>query len=329
MLNQELYLVDGDLARVEFRSMRDGYGEGLVEAGERDERVVVVCADLGGSTRASGFEKIFPERYVEVGVAEQNMMGVAAGMALSGKIAFASSYAVFSPGRNWDQLRLSVCYSRANVKAVGSHAGISVGADGATHQALEDIAITRVLPNLTVLVPADYEQARRATLVAARTEGPVYLRLNRNRSGIVTTRMTPFEIGRAQVWRPGGEVSVFACGTMVYEALLVAEELADRIDVEVVNVHTIKPMDRETIVASARKTGRVVTVEEHQINGGLGGAVAEILGEEGGEKMVVMKRVGMRDSFGESGEAKELLVKYGMDKQAIVRAIGELMGGEK
>jgi len=250
------------------------------------------------------------------------MMGVSAGLALSGKIPFAVSYGVFNPGRNWDQTRVSVCYTNANVKIVGGHTGITVGPDGATHQALEDIAMTRVLPNLMVVVPADFEQAKKATIAVAIHKGPVYLRLTRPKTACFTTATTPFELGKAQVLRTGKDVSIFACGSLVYEALLAAEELKGEVDVEVINVHTIKPIDEETIVRSAKKTGRVITLEDHQINGGLGGVIAEVLSEKWPTKMI---RMGMKDSFGESGEPGELLAKYGLEKQGVIKTIRKII----
>lgn len=320
MINWEMQL-SRNLEKPELLPMRDGYGEGLMELGKTNNGVVVLCADLFESTRSLAFKETYPERAFEMGVAEQNMMGVAAGMALVGKIPFVSSYAVFSPGRNWDQLRVAVCYTRANVKIIGGHAGLSVGPDGATHQALEDIAITRVLPNLIVMAPADAEQARRATLAAASLDGPVYIRIGRSRSAVITTRMTPFEVGKAQILRSGNEVTVFACGSMVYEALAAAEELSSEVDVEVINVHTIKPIDKQTIIRSAKKTRKVVTVEEHQIIGGLGSCIAEVLSEE---LPTPIRRMGTDDSFGESGEVAELYKKYNLDKQAIIRVVREI-----
>lgn len=311
-----------DLINVERKATREGFGEAMVELGKRNKNVVVVTADLGESMKVDEFEKMYPERFIQVGVAEQNMMGVSAGLALSGKISFAVSYAVFNPGRNWDQTRVSVCYSNANVKIVGGHTGISVGPDGATHQALEDIAMTRVLPNLMVVVPTDYEQAKKATLAVTIHKGPVYLRLTRPKTACFTTATTPFELGKAQVLRTGKEVTVFACGSLVYEALLAAEELKNEVDVEVINVHTIKPLDVETIVRSARKTGKVISLEDHQINGGLGGAIAEVLSEKLPTKMI---RMGMRDTFGESGEPGELLAKYGLDKDGVIKTIRKII----
>ena len=302
---------------------RDGYGEGLVEAGKKDPNVMVLCCDLTESTRSEAFQKIFPERFVEIGVAEQNMAGVAAGLALEGKIPFCSSYAVFNPGRNWDQIRVSVCYNRANVKIVGAHAGISVGPDGATHQALEDIAITRVLPNMTVIAPCDYLEAKKATIALARLRGPAYIRFTRHKTSVFTVPKTPFRIGRAEVFRAGKDVTVIGCGPVLYEALLVADQLrAQKIDVEVINCHTVKPLDVTTIVRSARKTRHVVTVEEHQIHGGLGSAVTEALARH---YPVPVEMVGMPDSFGESGEPEQLWKKYGMDAVAISKAIKKVL----
>jgi transketolase len=302
---------------------RNGFGEALVDAGKKDENIVVLCADLTESTRSHLFKEAYPERFVEVGVAEQNMMGVAAGMALTGKVPFVSSYATFSPGRNWDQLRVSVCYTEANVKVAGAHAGISVGPDGATHQALEDIAITRALPNMTVIVPADYHQTYQATLAAAKHVGPLYLRFAREKTPVFIDKDAQFEIGKAQVLREGNDVSIVACGPLVYEALMAAVELEkEGISVEVINSHTIKPLDVDTIFGSAQKTGAVVTVEEHQVTGGLGGAVAEALARK---HPVPMECVGMQDTFGESGAPEELLEKYGMTSKDVVEAVQNVL----
>jgi transketolase len=310
-----------DLKNVELKATREGFGEAISLLGKSNSSVVVVTADLGESMKVEEFEKLCLARFVQVGVAEQNMMGVSAGLALSGKIPFAVSYAVFNPGRNWDQMRVSVCYSNANVKIIGGHSGVTVGPDGATHQALEDIALTRVLPNLMVVVPADFEQAKKATLAVAIHKGPVYLRLTRPKTAMFTTATTPFELGKAQVFRVGKDVTVFACGVLVYEALLAAEELKNEIDVEVINIHTVKPLDEETVVRSAQKTGKVITLEDHQIAGGLGGAVAEVLGEKSPTKMM---RMGINNSFGESGEPGELLAKYGIDKAGVIKKIRKI-----
>ena len=313
-----------DLINVDRKATREGFGDGMIDLSKSNSKVVVVTADLGESMKVDEFENKHPERFIQVGVAEQNMMGVSAGLALSGKIPFAVSYAVFNPGRNWDQMRVSVCYTNANVKIVGGHTGITVGPDGATHQALEDIAMTRVLPNLMVVVPADYEQAKKATIAVANHVGPVYLRLTRPKTAMFTTAATPFELGKAQVLRTGNDVTVFACGGLAYEALLAAEELRGEVGVEVINVHTVKPIDEEAVVRSAKKTGRVITLEDHQINGGLGGAVAEVLGEKCPTKMV---RMGMRNAFGESGEQGELLAKYGLDKDGVIKEIRKIIHG--
>lgn len=315
-------------------STRDGFGEALVELGKMDPRVVALSADLAESTRVLEFAHKFPQRFFEVGVAEQNMAGVAAGLAMEGFIPFMTSYAAFSPGRNWDQIRVSICYPKVNVKIVGGHAGITVGPDGATHQALEDIALMRVLPNMTVLVPADATQARFATIAAASWEGPVYIRLTREKTPVFYQQSTPFTIGKADVLREGSDVTIIACGPLVYEALEAAEQLLKPrlkyggqiafgpISAEVINMHTIKPLDHKTVVESAKKTGRVVTVEEHQVVGGLGSAIAEVLTEH---CPVPVRRVGMMDSFGESGEPQELLAKYHMTRDDIVKAVYEVV----
>lgn len=304
---------------INFKSTRDGYGEALVELGGKNQDIVVLSADLAESTRVKEFSKKFPERFFECGVAEQNMMGIAAGLALSGKIPFVSSFAVFSPGRNWEQLRLSVCYSESNVKIAGCHGGLATGEDGASHQALEDIGLARVLPNLVVIVPGDFWEAKKATWAAARYKGPVYLRFSRGKTALITDEKTPFEIGKAQVLKRGKDISVIGCGPLVYEALQAAEKLAkEGIDCEVVNSATIKPLDKTTILTSGKKTGKVVTVEDHQVIGGLGSAVAELLAEE---LPLPLLRIGMPDIFGESGADKELLAKYNLDSFGIAERI--------
>lgn len=322
MINENLHLFS-DFEKASKNTTRDGYGKGVVEAGEKYEEVVVLTGDLRESTRSQWFADKFPERFFDLGVAEQNLMGVSAGMAMEGKIPFVASYAVFNPGRNWEQLRVSVCYSDLNVKIVGSHAGITVGADGATHQGLEDIALTRVLPNMSVVSPIDYEQARKATVAIAEMDGPVYLRLHRNKTPVITTRMTPFEIGKAQVLRRGKDVGLLATGPSAYEALMAAEELANEVDVEVLNIHTIKPLDEGEILRVAQKTRKIVTVEDHQKAGGMGSAVAELLSEEFPTKLI---RVGVDDKFGESGDPDDLLRKYGLGRQAIMKAVLQVSG---
>lgn len=314
MLHQKLFHKDNQTAPT-----RNGYGDGLLELGKKNPNVIVLTADLAESTRVEAFQKKHPDRFIECGVAEQNMMGVAAGLALAGKTPFVSSYAVFSPGRNWDQLRVSVCYSNANVKIAGSHAGLSVGPDGATHQALEDIAITRVIPNLTVIVPCDYEEAKKCTIASASYRGPVYIRLTRSATPLVTTAKTPFEIGKHLVLRTGTDVTICACGPLVHEALMASEALAKkRISAEVIDCHTIKPFDEQTLLASIKKTGSCVTVEEHQITGGLFGAVSETLSRL---SPCPIEPVGMPNCFGESGQPDELLKKYGMKADTIVKAV--------
>lgn len=295
--------------------IRKGFGRGLLAAGETDSNVVAACADLTDSTQMSLFKAAFPERFVEIGVAEQNLVTVGAGLAAMGKIPFVSSYAAFSPGRNWEQIRTTVCLNDRPVKIVGSHAGISVGPDGATHQMLEDIALMRVLPNMVVVVPGDSLEAERATIAMAKDPRPNYLRLAREATPILTTAQTPFEIGRSYVYEKGSDVTLITTGVMTYHALLAAELLyKDGIEAEVIHVPTIKPLDAETILKSVRKTGCVVTAEEGQIIGGLGGAIAELLGEN---FPVPIKRIGMQDHFGESGEPNELMTHFGLDAKHI------------
>lgn len=304
---------------IELVPTRDGFGVGLVELGEQDERVVVLCADLTESTRAGKFRDKFPRRFVQMGIQEQNMANVAVGLALSGKIPFVSTYAVFCPGRNWDQVRISGCYNRANVKYAGAHTGVSVGPDGATHQALEDIALMRVLPGMTVLVPCDAEETRKVVHAAASVTGPVYFRFARAATPAFTTAKTPFKIGRAQVFRDGKDAAIIAAGPLVHAALQAADQLIERgVSCRVINNPSVKPLDEATIEQAARECGVVVTCEEHQVAGGLGSAVAEFLAQT---YPVPQAFVGMRDSFGESGEPTELLRKYRMDTTAIVDAV--------
>lgn len=306
---------------------RQGYGEGLVAAGEADENVVVLCADLTESTRSILFKEKFPERFVEIGVAEQLLATVAAGMANYGKIPFISSYAAFSPGRNWEQIRTTIVLNDVPVKIAGAHAGISVGPDGATHQQLEDIALMRAMPNMIVVVPCDAVEARKATVAVAKNGKPSYMRFAREKTPVVTTEKSPFEVGKAEIlWDPSTssgregnpQVVIIACGPLVYEALLAARELEKNgIDSVVVNNHTIKPIDERTIIHVAKLTGCVVTVEEHQINGGMGSAVAEVLSRN---FPVPQEYIGMPNSFGESGDPDELLEKYKMKAKDIVEA---------
>jgi transketolase len=310
-----LYLVDITQRDLPGEPIRKGFGRGLKKAGELNVNVVAACADLTDSTQMSLFKDAFPDRFIEIGVAEQNLATVGAGLAAMGKIPFVSSYAAFSPGRNWEQIRTTACLNDRAVKIVGSHAGVSVGPDGATHQMLEDIALMRVLPNMVVIVPGDSLEAEKATLAMAQNNHPNYLRLAREATPIITTDKTPFEIGKAYVYAPGTDVTIITTGTMTYQALVAAEQLyKDGIDAEVIHVPTIKPLDAETILKSVRKTGCVITAEEGQIAGGLGGAVAELLMEE---HPVPMRRIGMRDRFGESGEPGELLTHFGLDAKHI------------
>lgn len=301
--------------KLESEPIRKGFGRGLLEAGKRWQNVVAACADLTDSTQMSLFAKEFPERYVEVGVAEQNLVTVGSGLAAMGKIPFVSSYAAFSPGRNWEQIRTTICLNDRPVKIIGSHAGVSVGPDGATHQMLEDLALMRVLPNMVVLAPCDSVEAEKATLAMAADKRPNYMRLAREGTPVFTTAKTPFEIGKAYVFAEGADVSLITTGTMTYQAMEAVELLKkDGIKAEVVHVPTIKPLDEYTILKSVKKTGAVVTAEEGQIIGGLGGAIAELLAEE---HPAPMRRVGMKDRFGESGSPDQLLEHFGLDAKHI------------
>ncbi|HSX46667.1 MAG TPA: transketolase C-terminal domain-containing protein [Patescibacteria group bacterium] len=302
---------------------RKGFGRGLLEAGKRNENVVAACADLTDSTQMSLFRDAFPERFIEIGVAEQNLVTVGSGLAAMGKVPFVSSYAAFSPGRNWEQIRTTICLNDRPVKIIGSHAGLYTGKDGATHQMLEDIALMRALPNMVVIVPGDGVEAEKATLAMAADKRPNYMRLAREATPIITTNKTPFEIGKAYVFAPGDDVTIIATGTMTYHALVAAEKLfKDGIDAEVVHCPTIKPLDANTILKSVSKTCAVVTVEEAQINGGLGGAVAELLGEN---YPVPLKRIGVQDRFGESGNPEELLEHFGLTAKHIMLAAHDII----
>jgi len=317
-------------ADVEQVPIRNGFGDGLAEAGEKDVQVVGLCADLTESTRMESFAKKFPERFVQIGVAEQNLASVASGMAALGKIPFISSYAMFSPGRNWEQIRTTVCYNNVPVKIVGSHAGVSVGPDGGTHQAIEDIALMRVIPRMVVISPCDAIEAKKATLAMSETKDPTYLRLAREKSPIITTPETPFEIGKAQIFfeSEGKDiVGIIATGALLHRALKVANKLnATGQSVIVLNVHTIKPLDEEAIISLAEKTGALVTVEEHQIKGGLGGAVAELLAQK---LPTPIEFVGVDDVFGQSGTPDELISHYGMDEEGIEKAVHKVVSRKK
>ncbi len=298
-------------------SVRDGLGKALVDLGRINKNIVVLSADLAGSVRTSWFAKEFPERHFEVGIAEQNMMGIASGLAACNKIVFVGSFAAFNPGRNWDQLRVSVCYSNMNVKIIGAHAGITVGKDGATHQALEDIAITRALPNMVVIVPSDYNEMYNAVFAAAKYKGPVYIRSGRPKIRVITKKEDPFEIGKSKLMKEGQDITIIACGIMVEKALEAAEELEkNKISARVINMHTIKPIDKEAIIKAAKETKAILTAEEHQIYGGLGSAVAEVVAKEW---PVPMEFIGIKDTFGESGSPDELIKKYGLDSESIAK----------
>lgn len=295
--------------------IRQGFGKGLLKAGQLDPRVVAACADLTESTQMHLFKNEFSERFFEIGVAEQNLVTVASGLAAMGKIPFVSSYAAFSPGRNWEQIRTTICLNNQPVKIIGSHAGISVGLDGATHQMLEDLALMRVLPNMVVMAPADSLEAEKATLKMAQDKRPNYMRLAREATPIITSDKTPFEIGQAYVYQKGADISLIACGTMTYQAMLAADLLyKDGIEAEVINVPTIKPLDSNTILKSLKKTKAAVTAEEAQINGGLGGAICELAAEH---FPVPIMRLGMKDHFGESGTPAELISYFGLDAKHI------------
>ncbi len=302
-------------------STREGFGKGVVEAGTADERVVVLTADLAESTQAHHFQKAFPARFIQCGVAEQNMATVAAGMALYGKIPFFTSYAAFSPGRNWEQIRTTIGINNIPAIVCGMHAGVSVGPDGATHQALEDMALMRSIPHFTVISACDSEEGRKATIAAAKLGKPVYMRWGRDKTPVMTTPDSPFEIGKANVvWKSDApQVAVFATGHLLYQALLAARQLeGEGIAITVTNVHTIKPLDSETILREARAAGAVVTIEEHQIAGGFGSAVAELLAQE---CPLPVEFIGVHDKFGQSGEPKELMEHYKMGVSHIMAAV--------
>jgi len=323
-LNPKLFDTD-----VEQFPIRKGFGEGLLAAGEADSRVVGLCADLTESTQMHLFKNKFPERFVEIGVAEQNLATVASGMAAMGKIPFITSYAMFSPGRNWEQIRTTICYNDRPVKIAGSHAGVSVGPDGGTHQAIEDIAIMRVIPRMNVIVPCDTVEAKKATIAAAKTNSPTYIRLAREKTPVITTEFTPFKIGKAQtLWRmkqgTRHTIGIVATGALVHKALQAALHLeSEGIGVEVVNVATIKPLDEESFIALAHKTGRILTIEEHQMAGGMGSAIAEVLARN---FPVPMEFVAVADQFGQSGQPNELLRHYGLDLPDIITKAKKLIG---
>ncbi len=299
--------------------MRDGYGEALLELCEKGENIMVLDADVAKSTRTVWIRDKYPEYFIDMGIAEQDMVGTAAGLALSGVTPFASTYCVFLSGRAFDQIRTTVCYNNLNVKLGGAHAGISVGPDGATHQSLEDIALMRALPNMTVIAPCDSEETRKATLAIAKKQGPCFVRFGREAVPVVTDKDTPFEIGKARLCREGKDVTVIACGAMVFEAQLASDELKEEgISVRVLDMHTIKPLDADAVIAAAKETGAIVTAEEHQMAGGLGSAVAECLALN---FPTPLEMVAVHDSFGESGKPEELMNKYKLNKDAIIEQI--------
>ncbi len=319
-LNRKLF--DDDVEQI---AIREGFGEGLVLAGDADARVVVLSGDLTESAHAEAFKNKYPDRFVELGVAEQNMAAVASGMAAKGKIPFITSYAMFSPGRNWEQIRTTICYNNQPVKVAGSHAGVSVGPDGGTHQAIEDIAITRVIPRMMVICPCDAIEARKATVAAVSTGTPVYLRLARNKTPVMTTDDTPFRIGEAQlVWQSSApSVGIIATGSLLYQALLAARKLTESgVAVDVLNLSTIKPIDAAAVVALATRAGRIVTVEEHQVAAGMGSAVAECLAMH---HPVPMRFIGVQDRFGQSGTPEQLIEHYGMGSDSIIAAVREVL----
>jgi transketolase len=303
---------------IKMKATRDGFGEGVVELGQKRDDIVVLSADLTESTRAAWFKEKFPDRFFSMGVSEQDMMGTAAGLALSGKVAFACTFGAFAAGRAWDQVRISLAYMKTNVKIVGTHGGISVGEDGPTHKANEELALMRILPNMTVIIPCDALEAKKATIASASRNGPVYLRLGRSGVPLITKEEDVFEIGKAVLLKDGKDVAIIACGVEVYEALCAAETLKkDNISARVINLHTIKPIDRDMIVKAAKETGAIVTAEEHTIIGGMGSAVSEVVTQE---MPVPMEFIGVRDRFGESGDPKELFKLFGLTANDIVKA---------
>ncbi|MEK7636460.1 MAG: transketolase family protein [Patescibacteria group bacterium] len=332
-INPKAYLAENifELNKLEQKPNREGYGLGLAEAGEKNSQIVALCADLTESTRMHYFRQKFPERFIQIGVAEQNLATIASGMAAMGKVPFISSYAMFSPGRNWEQIRTTICYNNQNVKIIGSHAGVSVGPDGATHQAIEDIAITRVIPNITIIAPCDINEAKKATIAIAEHTGPVYMRLQREKTPVFTTDKTPFELGKANILYDSSDgnpdIAIIACGALVHNALLVAYELEKKgISIRVINNHTIKPMDEKTIIEAAKDARAIVTVEEHQVHGGMGSRVAEIIAQN---YPVPIEFIGVHNRFGESGEPNELVEYFGMGVSHIKEAVKKVLGRKK
>jgi transketolase len=308
---------------VETKPTRVGYGEGLVELGKRNPNVVVLGADITSSTNVNMFQQAYPDRFFSIGIAEQDMVGTAAGLALVGKVPFVSTYGVFASGRCWDQIRTTVCYSDLNVKIGGAHGGISVGPDGATHQALEEVTIMRCLPGMTVVVPCDAIETKKATIAVGEKHGPAYIRFGREAVPTITEESSPFTLGKAETFKDGSDVTIIACGVMVYEALETAKNMEkEGISVRVINMHTIKPIDKEAICKAARETGAIVTAEEHQIYGGLGGAVAEVLVTN---CPVPVEMVAVKDRFGESGQPFELMEEFGLTHNEIYSGVKNVL----
>ncbi len=306
---------------MELRATREGFGEGIVIAGEKNKNIIALCADLTESTKLTEFKKKYPDRFIEVGVAEQNLATIASGMAAMGKIPFIASFAIFNPGRNWEQIRTTICYNDLPVKIIGSHAGLMTGPDGATHQGTEDIALMRTIPNMTVIVPCDAIEAKKATIAISKTKSPVYLRLTRDKTPIITEENSEFEIGKAKIIKEGKDVTIIACGPIIYQALEAALLLErEGIRAQIINLHTIKPIDKKALVLAARKTKAFVTVEDHQIIGGLGSAVAEVVSAF---YPVPIRRIGVQDKFGESGSPEELYEKNKMNASHIATAAKE------
>lgn len=300
------------------KATRHGFGEALIELGEKNPKVVALGADTASSVMVHHFQNKFPERFIQVGVAEQNLIGLAAGLSIAGYIPFAATYSMFAVGRPWEHIRNTVCYSNLNVKIGGSHSGITVGADGATHQSLEDIAIMRCIPRITIIVPCDMMETKRATLASAEINGPVYIRFGREPEPMITRIHSPFKVGKAETFLYGKDVAIFACGHMVYESLLAGEKLEKLgINAKVINMHTIKPIDEYAILEAAQECGAIVTAEEHQIYGGLGSAIAEVVARK---HPVPIEMVGVKDQFGESGKPGELLKSFHLKDDDIVKA---------
>ena len=313
--------------KVEMKKTREGFGRALVDLGEQDPRIVVLVGDLSESTMVHFFAERFPDRFIQVGIAEQNMACVAAGLAAMGKIPFFSTYGAFATCRAADQIRVTIAYTNLNVKIGGAHGGISVGPDGATHQAMEEISMIRSIPNMSIVVPCDYWETYKATVASAKHDGPVYIRFGREDVPVVTGKDTPFTFGKGEVFAEGGDLTIVACGVMVYEALRAREELAQRgIAARVVNLHTPKPIDRELLVRCARETGAIVTAEEHQVNGGLGGAVAEVIVQNA---PVPMELVAVHDRFGQSGKPSELMDAFGLRARDIVAAADRVLARKR